>query len=127
VVHGKGTGVLRRVVREMLASHPHVASYRDGEPSEGGAGRRGRLKVRLMATFTPDPARRDPQPGIDIVRAGGRLREPPQGGRELEGALSVPRREDPSFTVNPAKGIFHCYRLGGVGSDAFGFLMRQTS
>jgi DNA mismatch repair protein MutS2 len=38
VVHGKGTGVLRRVVREMLASHPHVASYRDGEPSEGGAG-----------------------------------------------------------------------------------------
>jgi DNA mismatch repair protein MutS2 len=38
VVHGKGTGVLRRVVREMLAAHPHVASYRDGEPSEGGAG-----------------------------------------------------------------------------------------
>jgi DNA mismatch repair protein MutS2 len=38
VVHGKGTGVLRKVVREMLAAHPHVESYRDGEPSEGGAG-----------------------------------------------------------------------------------------
>ena len=38
VVHGKGTGTLRRVVREMLAAHPLVESFRDGEPAEGGAG-----------------------------------------------------------------------------------------
>ena len=38
VVHGKGTGTLRRVVREMLAAHPLVESFRDGEPGEGGAG-----------------------------------------------------------------------------------------
>jgi len=38
VVHGKGTGTLRRVVRELLSAHPLVESFRDGEPNEGGAG-----------------------------------------------------------------------------------------
>jgi DNA mismatch repair protein MutS2 len=38
LVHGKGTGALRKAVRDLLAAHPLVASYRDGEPSEGGAG-----------------------------------------------------------------------------------------
>ncbi len=30
VVHGKGTGVLRQIVREQLAKHPLVKSYRAG-------------------------------------------------------------------------------------------------
>jgi DNA mismatch repair protein MutS2 len=38
VIHGKGTGVLKEVVRGMLPSHPLVASYRAGELSEGGDG-----------------------------------------------------------------------------------------
>jgi DNA mismatch repair protein MutS2 len=38
LVHGKGTGALRKMVRGLLAAHPLVASYRDGEPSEGGTG-----------------------------------------------------------------------------------------
>jgi DNA mismatch repair protein MutS2 len=38
LVHGKGTGALRRAVRDLLAAHPLVESFRDGEPSEGGAG-----------------------------------------------------------------------------------------
>lgn len=38
LVHGKGTGALRKAVRDLLAAHPLVASYRDGEPAEGGAG-----------------------------------------------------------------------------------------
>jgi DNA mismatch repair protein MutS2 len=38
LVHGKGTGALRKTVRTLLAAHPLVESYRDGEPSEGGAG-----------------------------------------------------------------------------------------
>ena len=37
-VHGKGTGALRKAVRALLAAHPLVDSFRDGEPSEGGAG-----------------------------------------------------------------------------------------
>jgi DNA mismatch repair protein MutS2 len=38
VVHGKGTGALRKAVRDLLAAHPLVESFRDGEPGEGGAG-----------------------------------------------------------------------------------------
>lgn len=38
IVHGKGTGVLRQVVWELLKNHPGVQSYKLGEPSEGGSG-----------------------------------------------------------------------------------------
>jgi len=38
VIHGKGTGTLRQAVREQLARHPLVKSYRPGNYGEGGAG-----------------------------------------------------------------------------------------
>jgi DNA mismatch repair protein MutS2 len=38
LIHGKGTGALRKAVRSLLSDHPLVESFRDGEPSEGGAG-----------------------------------------------------------------------------------------
>ncbi len=38
VIHGKGVGTLRRVVREQLAKHPLVSSYRPGGYGEWGAG-----------------------------------------------------------------------------------------
>jgi DNA mismatch repair protein MutS2 len=38
IVHGKGTGTLRRAVREQLEGHPLVASYRPGDQHEGGTG-----------------------------------------------------------------------------------------
>ncbi|MCH8994970.1 MAG: endonuclease MutS2 [Chloroflexi bacterium] len=38
IVHGKGTGTLRRQVRDMLAKHPLVRSYESGKREEGGEG-----------------------------------------------------------------------------------------
>jgi DNA mismatch repair protein MutS2 len=38
IVHGKGTGTLRRVVRERLGSSPIVASFETAEPAAGGEG-----------------------------------------------------------------------------------------
>ncbi|MFC2027848.1 Smr/MutS family protein [Chloroflexota bacterium] len=38
VVHGKGTGTLRSVVRQELKRHPLVESFRPAESWEGGAG-----------------------------------------------------------------------------------------
>lgn len=38
IVHGKGGGVLRLAVREMLRSHPLVRSFREGAANEGGSG-----------------------------------------------------------------------------------------
>ncbi len=38
VVHGFGTGRLRKAVREYLAGHPEVHGFRDGGRGEGGGG-----------------------------------------------------------------------------------------
>lgn len=36
IIHGHGTGALRKAVRDLLGRHPHVEDYRFGEPHEGG-------------------------------------------------------------------------------------------
>jgi DNA mismatch repair protein MutS2 len=38
IVHGKGTGTMRRAVREHLREHPLVVSFRSGEQGEGDTG-----------------------------------------------------------------------------------------
>ena len=38
IIHGKGTGALRRQVRELLAKHPLARSYETGKREEGGEG-----------------------------------------------------------------------------------------
>jgi DNA mismatch repair protein MutS2 len=38
IIHGHGTGVLKRAVREMLNGHPLVKSYQAGAAQEGGEG-----------------------------------------------------------------------------------------
>jgi DNA mismatch repair protein MutS2 len=38
IIHGLGTGVLGRAVREALARDPRVVSHRSGNPMEGGTG-----------------------------------------------------------------------------------------
>ena len=38
VVHGIGSGALRRAVHEFLESSPYCAGFRESEPAAGGAG-----------------------------------------------------------------------------------------
>ncbi|MDP4178518.1 MAG: endonuclease MutS2 [Bacillota bacterium] len=38
IIHGKGTGVLRQKINDMLKRHPHIKNYRLGEYGEGGTG-----------------------------------------------------------------------------------------
>jgi DNA mismatch repair protein MutS2 len=38
IIHGHGTGALKRAVRDMLGRHPIVKSYEPGKPQEGGEG-----------------------------------------------------------------------------------------
>jgi len=38
IVHGKGTGTLRKLTRELLSEHPLVAEIREAETREGGEG-----------------------------------------------------------------------------------------
>jgi len=38
IIHGKGTGRLRTVIRQALEHHPHVKSFEAGHDKEGGEG-----------------------------------------------------------------------------------------
>jgi len=38
IVHGIGTGTLKKALTEFLAAHPHVESFREAEREHGGAG-----------------------------------------------------------------------------------------
>ena len=38
IIHGKGTGALRRAVRDFVGDHPLVSTYEAGGDKEGGAG-----------------------------------------------------------------------------------------
>jgi DNA mismatch repair protein MutS2 len=38
IIHGKGTGTLRTIVRDTLAAHPLVKSFAAGIDGEGGEG-----------------------------------------------------------------------------------------
>ena len=38
IIHGHGTGALRRSVAELLADHPHVARFAPAQQDKGGAG-----------------------------------------------------------------------------------------
>jgi DNA mismatch repair protein MutS2 len=38
IIHGKGTGILRKGIREYLKKHKAVAEYREGAYGEGDSG-----------------------------------------------------------------------------------------
>ena len=38
IIHGKGTGAVRRAVEDVLSTHPLVTTHRPGSVSEGGGG-----------------------------------------------------------------------------------------
>jgi DNA mismatch repair protein MutS2 len=38
IIHGKGTGVLRQIIRDYLGGSPMVQSYQSAGPAEGGDG-----------------------------------------------------------------------------------------
>lgn len=38
IIHGKGTGALRKAVEEIVKTHPQIGDYRQGKQGEGGSG-----------------------------------------------------------------------------------------
>jgi len=61
---------------------------------------------------------------VDMVELVGQSVNLKRAGENWKGLCPFHSEKTPSFTVNPKRGIFHCFGCG-VGGDAFGFLMRQ--
>ena len=51
IIHGRGTGTQRKIVRSLLARNPRVAAFKDAAPESGGWG-------ATMVTLKP----KDPHP-----------------------------------------------------------------
>jgi DNA primase len=76
-----------------------------------------------MAGFTPSLLE-EIRARADIVELVGQWVKLKKAGENWKGLCPFHTEKTPSFTVNPKKGIFHCFGCG-AGGDAFNFLMRQ--
>jgi len=76
-----------------------------------------------MASY-PQPVLDEIRAAVDIVDLVGRFVGLKKAGQNWKGLCPFHAEKTPSFTVNPKRGIFHCFGCG-VGGDVFGFLMRQ--
>ena len=56
LIHGRGIGVQREIVRSLLSRHPAVAAFFDAPPQRGGW---GATVVRLHPPTRREPAVRD--------------------------------------------------------------------
>jgi DNA primase len=61
---------------------------------------------------------------VDIVEVVEPFVTLKKAGANWKGLCPFHAEKTPSFTVNPRRGVFHCFGCG-VGGDAFGFLMRH--
>jgi DNA primase len=61
---------------------------------------------------------------LDMVELVGEFVNLKRAGQHWKGLCPFHSEKTPSFTVNPKRGIFHCFGCG-AGGDAFGFLMRH--
>ncbi len=61
---------------------------------------------------------------VDIVEMVGQFVTLKRAGESYKGLCPFHTERTPSFTVNPKRGIFHCFGCG-AGGDAIAFLMRQ--
>ena len=64
IIHGKGTGAVRRAVEDVLSTHPLVITHRPGSASEGGGG-------ATVAALGPQPLKGVAAPVLSVNRKRG--------------------------------------------------------
>ena len=109
LIHGYGTGQLRRALAEFLQSHPFVAQLRPAPANQGGGGvtvvRFEETRCRSFpATFVADL--KSQADIVQVVQERVPLR---RSGVAWKGLCPFHGEKTPSFQVNGEKGVFHCF------------------
>src|SRR5215813_6528793 len=76
-----------------------------------------------MASFSPELLD-EIRSRLDMVELVGQIVNLKRAGQHWKGLCPFHAEKTPSFTVNPKRGIFHCFGCG-AGGDAFRFIMRH--
>ena len=95
LIHGYGTGQLRRAIGEFLQAAPaggHASS--PAPPEQGGGGRDGGGVEGLAMALFPQPSSTTCARRADIVQVIQEYVSLKKAGTTLQGTLPVPRRED---------------------------------
>ena len=134
VIHGYGTGQLRRAIGEYLRNHPLVARFDTGAAGAGrrrrdGGGAEGVARVLRNSAECPDvlfPATfiDDLRTRADIVQVVQDYVPLKKAGNTWKGLCPFHGEKTPSFHVNPDKGFFYCFGCQ-AGGDVFKFVELQ--
>jgi len=79
-----------------------------------------------LGGLIPDDVIERIRSATDIVDLVGEYVQLKRAGANHQGLCPFHQEKTPSFSVNPAKQIYHCFGCG-VGGDAVGFLMRYDN
>ena len=111
-----GTLAWGRIVRHRDGRRVRCRSARR-RCRDGRGGRVGRIS---------DEDVRRVRDATDLVALGLRARRPQAEGPPVLGLLPLPREKTPSFKIDPATQLWHCFGCG-LGGDAYGFVMRTEN
>ena len=121
VVHGFGSGRLKKAVAGLLDGHPHVASWRLGQITEGRWRGNDRGAQGLAMAF-PEGFIEEVRRAADIVKVISDHVALKKMGTSWKGLCPFHEEKTPSFNVRQEPAVFHCFGCG-EGGDVFKFLM----
>ena len=110
VIHGHGTGQLRRALTAFLAEHPQVVRAAGAPPEPGRRRRHGRGAEGLMALF-PQSFLDDLRLQADIVQVVQETCRCAASAASYKGLCPFHNEKTPSFDVDPRAGLLPLLRL----------------
>jgi hypothetical protein len=117
------TSVATKSILDTPAEVPHFSEAESPKPQQKGMSGPRRLDKSVQATRLSAAFVQEARDRADLVRvvedAGVKLK---RGGSEYKGCCPFHQEKTPSFSVNRAKGVYHCHGCG-QGGNVYNFVM----